>query len=1074
MKQYFTISTFTFLLAASLQAQTPDHLVISEIAVQPTAGEFIEIHNPTSQTINLSNYYLTDATNSSSGFFYYNLPDTSLAAGTGSSDFVAKFPNVDIAAGEYKVISLKPATDFNTTYGMNPDFEMQTSSTAGVELMLPGFTNGTAIQSNAGLSNGGEIVILFHWDGMTDLVQDVDYVVWGDKAEAVDKTGISIDGPDADTDATTYANDTEVANQIPISTDSHGLTTSWQRFSDSSEISETQTGGNGITAHDETSEALSASFGEGDPTPKSVSTISPPGADGSGTITLTPETVETSTATTLVFTLTGTVGAPITEVSIDLPSTWTFDGNSSSVSLNGTGTVGTTSATQVNVTGANISTSAPLEISIANLTSASSSENSIFTVKTAGSGGTLTEIAAQPAVAVNLDPTAPIPIADIRNNFSTYNGQTVTIEAVVTVPFGILRDDRIDTYAQDESGFGINVYRGSEGGVTFSELFVRGNKLQILGRITEFSGTVEIELQPTSTVTLISSGNPLPEPKVFTPSDLTANIATYEGTWVQLVGIVDEIAGPFGGGYSVTLHGNPASEEFDARVWETSGIDPNAIFTVGDTVTVNGIADQFNGALQIPIADASDVTLGGEFTEPPVDPVSDGAGIVTIENVFLDLGFSGDLEISFEGAGPDTLGISQVQITIPQEVTFTDATLSGDAFVGLNPQINGQEISISNAQLSQGKTGTLKLIGTSFPSTDQVVSFETKTALTNGTLTTTASNPVFILGKGSPNVTNTLAEIQDDEESFEGANVTIVGVITYEQGLISSLAETWIQDASGRGVNVFDSQINGIQRGTVVTMSGQIENYLSGTAGNNDLKTTEITNLTSVTQHGQIGSIEPMLNLATFNDVTAQNGQNHFYEGTAFKTRFTVLTVPSTPIGGGYNVQVADTLESELTIRIWESTGIVPASIFEVGKVYDGILMVDVFRTDPQLILGYASDVEEYVIDTSEFPDFGLRLKYNGVLLHSLSQKFDIEYQVPSRGKTKIRIFDLKGRSIASLVESEEGGESNIWKTVSWKGTNDGGERQPMGVYLCHYVFTDFENGKTHKKVIPLVIGTKF
>lgn len=1072
MKQYFTI--FTFLLTASLQAQTPDHLVISEIAVQPTAGEFIEIYNPTSQTINLSNYYLTDATNPSSGFYYYNLPDTNAFAGTGSADFLAKFPNVDISAGEYKVVSLKPATDFNTTYGMNPDFEMQTSGTVGVDLMLPGFANGTAIQTNAGLSNAGEIVILFHWDGASDLVQDVDYLVWGDKAEAVDKTGISIDGPDADTVSTTFANDTEIANQIPVSSATHAIGNSWQRFSDASETGESQTGGNGITSHDETSEALSASFGEGIPTPKAPSTISPPGADGSGTVTLSPETVETSTATTLIFTLTGTVGSPITDVSIDLPTSWTFDGNSSSVSLSGSGTVGTTSATQVNVTGANITTSAQLEISIANLTSPISSENSIFTVKTAGVAGTLTEIAAQPSIAVSLDPTAPIPIADIRNNFSTYNGQTVTIEAVVTVPFGVLRNDRIDTYLQDDSGFGINVYRGSDGGTTFSELFVRGNKLQILGRVTEFSGTKEIELQTNSTVTLISSGNALPEPKPFTASALISEIATYEGTWVQLVGVVDEIAGPFGGGYSVSLRGNSDSETFDARVWEVSGIDPNLIFTVGDTVTVNGIADQFNGALQIPIADTSDVTLGGEFTEPPADLVSDGAGIVTIENVFLDLGFSGDLEITISGAGPDTASITQVSMTIPQEVTFTDAILSGDAFFGLNAAINGQEILISNAKLSEGQTGILKLIGTNFPSTDQVISFATKTALTNGTLTATESNPVFILGTGSPNVTNTLAEIQDDEESFEGANLTIVGVITYDQGLISSLSETWVQDASGRGVNIFDSQINGFKRGAVVTISGQIENYLSGSASNSDLKTTEITNLTSVTQHGKLGSIESILNLATFSDVTAQNGQNHFYEGTVFKTRFTVLTVPSTPIGGGFNVQIADTLGSELTLRVWESTGIVPSSIFVVGKVYDGILMVDVFRTDPQLILGYASDVKEFVIDTSKFPDFGLRLKFNGVMLHSLNQKFDIEYQVPSRGKTKIRIFDLKGRSVATLVDSEEGGESNIWKTVSWKGTNDGGERQPMGVYICHYVFTDFNNGKTQKKVIPLVIGTKF
>ena len=50
--------------------------------------------------------------------------------------------------------------------------------------------------------SSGEVVILYTWDGASDLVQDIDYAVWGDKVEGVDKSGVGVDGPDADADAT--------------------------------------------------------------------------------------------------------------------------------------------------------------------------------------------------------------------------------------------------------------------------------------------------------------------------------------------------------------------------------------------------------------------------------------------------------------------------------------------------------------------------------------------------------------------------------------------------------------------------------------------------------------------------------------------------------------------------------------------------------------------------------------------------------------------------------------------------------------------------------------------------------
>jgi len=105
-------------------------------------------------------------------------------------------------------------------------------------------------------------------------VQDVDYVDYEDGStgsaggndEAVDKTGMTKDGPDGDAVASAYLSDTAVASQIPAP--SHAGGSSLGRTDVSTESSETSSGGNGITGHDETSEDMYAAFAvETPPTP---------------------------------------------------------------------------------------------------------------------------------------------------------------------------------------------------------------------------------------------------------------------------------------------------------------------------------------------------------------------------------------------------------------------------------------------------------------------------------------------------------------------------------------------------------------------------------------------------------------------------------------------------------------------------------------------------------------------------------------------------------------------------------------------------------------------------------------
>jgi hypothetical protein len=154
--------------------------LLSEVVVTTTAGEFVEIQNPTAAAIDLSDVYLTDATFAGGGTFYYNIVTGANAGGGSFGDFHARFPDgATIAPGEFQTVSLAGSDDFFATYGFNPTYELYEDGAgpdaiADMREALPG-----SINNQGGLTNSGEIVVLYTWDGTSDLVQDIDYALWG-------------------------------------------------------------------------------------------------------------------------------------------------------------------------------------------------------------------------------------------------------------------------------------------------------------------------------------------------------------------------------------------------------------------------------------------------------------------------------------------------------------------------------------------------------------------------------------------------------------------------------------------------------------------------------------------------------------------------------------------------------------------------------------------------------------------------------------------------------------------------------------------------------------------------------
>jgi hypothetical protein len=230
-------------------ALTANHLLLSEFICQPTPPEMVEIHNPTGAAVDLTNYYLTDAWFSPSAgvFVSYHLLPTGTYQITTNTDFCVRFPaGASIPAGGTIVVALYgPGVD--STFGAGTaDFEV-TSVSAGIPDMINvGNNNPLIAAGSTTLTNGSELIMLFYWDGVSDNVCDVDYVTWGSSSgtSRVDKTGLAVDGPDADAIATAYFADTPIASQSAVTSPGSGSSSARTAGAEGAE----GTGGNGCVA----------------------------------------------------------------------------------------------------------------------------------------------------------------------------------------------------------------------------------------------------------------------------------------------------------------------------------------------------------------------------------------------------------------------------------------------------------------------------------------------------------------------------------------------------------------------------------------------------------------------------------------------------------------------------------------------------------------------------------------------------------------------------------------------------------------------------------------------------------
>jgi hypothetical protein len=226
------------------------------VSLAPNSTELVELYNPTSAPVALRNFYLSDVPT------YFRLPAAGATVDT--SDFIARFPNgATIPSHGVVTVALDTAANFMAATGAAPTY-----SIAGATMELVAGTTPT-------LTNTGEPVVLFYWDGTTDRIIDVDIMVAGAPTAAnalVNKSGLTVDGPDTDSSASAYAAD---AMTIASQATAPGSSLSTKRIALESATTEGQSGGNGVLGQDETSEQTQTTWDSGTfsaPTPGAVPT----------------------------------------------------------------------------------------------------------------------------------------------------------------------------------------------------------------------------------------------------------------------------------------------------------------------------------------------------------------------------------------------------------------------------------------------------------------------------------------------------------------------------------------------------------------------------------------------------------------------------------------------------------------------------------------------------------------------------------------------------------------------------------------------------------------------------------
>jgi hypothetical protein len=610
-------------------------------------------------------------------------------------------------------------------------------------------------------------------------------------------------------------------------------------------------------------------------------------------------------------------------------------------------------------------------------------------------------------------------IDEVHAGIGTLAGQTITVigQVYLTASSG---GSTPSAYIQDGTGRGLNLFGSPLQPVTD----VLGNVVVATGTATLFFTTVELSPY---TAAALASGQPHLAPRVLTVAQ--ASSPQWEGTYIQATATLTA-EGVASGSNHYNYAASDASIPFIFRVRNATGLNPAPV-TAGDVVTGAGAGAVFQSTHQLIVGNAADFWKGApslDTTPPELVSASGQGGSATVTVSFSEpvaAGASNPVNytvhptaspanpIAVTGAAASgavatltlatplaagtayTVAVSGVAdaagnvIAAGSSIGFTAGGAAAFEVVGVfqfgashvgvafSDRVNvAQAIQLGNHSFQP----PLALAAATVQENGRTVILETATALPQSaayqlTVSGVTSADGDPLASGGPfaftTVSGTVVDIADLHaglDTYTGQNVTVVGQVFIPVGSRGGTPSGYIQDGSGRGLNLFGGSVQAPVNalGNVVRVSGLVEVFFT---------TVEITGYTATA----IATGQPHLGARILTTAQANSSQ---WEGTYIETAGTLTAITASG-SSNYNYDATDA-GSNITFRVGNGLGI-PPSAFSIGDRVTGRGAGGAFQATFQVNVGNAADFGKAGGTDTEPPRLGTASGVVGTRLVTLT-----------------------------------------------------------------------------------------
>ncbi len=287
--------------------------------------------------------------------------------------------------------------------------------------------------------------------------------------------------------------------------------------------------------------------------------------------------------------------------------------------------------------------------------------------------------------------------------------------------------------------------------------------------------------------------------------------------------------------------------------------------------------------------------------------------------------------------------------------------------------------------------------------------------------------------------TTDISYIHGNIETLTGSIVTIRGIMTIGAGVLrDDKTSAYIQDASGRGLNLYHSRLfTDMNRGDEIRAVGYVDQYYS---------TIEVKDF--IYERKSIGNTLP----ATQTILIAE-ANSGAWEGTLVKFYGKITEIVA--VGAGNKITVSDDNSNTTAVMIWGTTGI-NVNNYSVDDLCWFRGVESKYNDADQLLVGYAEDIG-YSVAIDERPALSAVFKLNPAYPNPFNPSTKISWNLDKNADYELAAFNILGQKVD--VISEGFGLAGSY-TKTWNASDF-----PTGVYFIQLIS---ENRKLTQKVILL------